>query len=77
MSHCSPIKDIDECKLELYNCDSIRVCVNTEGGYECDCPKGYYDRDDGTDCLGMYAEYSSYNKLNVMNTIIIIYLFYS
>ena len=34
-------KDIDECELKTFACAQNRVCVNTFGSYECDCPLGY------------------------------------
>lgn len=35
--------DIDECKEGTYTCEdkSRTDCVNTDGGYECDCVDGF------------------------------------
>uniref|UniRef100_A0A915PT69 EGF-like domain-containing protein n=1 Tax=Setaria digitata TaxID=48799 RepID=A0A915PT69_9BILA len=34
--------DIDECAENRYNCDpSNSICVNTDGGYKCECAPGY------------------------------------
>ncbi|KAH9505773.1 hypothetical protein Btru_055750 [Bulinus truncatus] len=34
--------DIDECKQHLDNCTVGEICVNTMGGFSCDCPVGYF-----------------------------------
>ena len=39
--------DIDECKIPNW-CQY--GCVNTDGGYECQCPEGKVLRDDGRTC---------------------------
>ena len=36
---CSVNADIDECALEDDECE--QECVNTVGGYQCDCVSGY------------------------------------
>ena len=33
--------DVDECATNFYNCRSNSTCVNTEGGYNCQCQEGY------------------------------------
>ena len=33
--------DIDECQLELYNCNSDTKCVNVPGSFHCDCHPGF------------------------------------
>lgn len=33
--------DIDECREGIARCGSNSHCVNTEGSYECTCPRGY------------------------------------
>ena len=38
--------DIDECALEIAECDELRTCVNTLGGFNCACIDGYW----GPDC---------------------------
>ncbi|XP_027093999.2 wall-associated receptor kinase-like 6 [Coffea arabica] len=41
-------QDIDECqKEETNNCKFGELCINVEGGYNCSCPKGYLQKDDG------------------------------
>jgi hypothetical protein len=37
--------DIDECALMMHDCDTSPVaeCVNTDGGFECNCPAGPFD----------------------------------
>ena len=39
--------DIDECSLDR-PCGSVRICINTEGSYKCQCPFGRWD---GSQCL--------------------------
>ncbi|KAH9492107.1 hypothetical protein Btru_026966, partial [Bulinus truncatus] len=34
--------DIDECKEKLDNCTTGEICVNTMGGFSCNCPVGYF-----------------------------------
>lgn len=46
------VTDIDECNDPSKNvCDHI--CVNTEGGYRCDCHSGFLESSEGT-CTGWY-----------------------
>lgn len=42
--------DIDECKLEIYECDLNALCINTEGSYDCRCKTGYVE--EGGFCTG-------------------------
>ena len=35
-------EDENECETGNFTCPGIRVCANTIGGYECECPSGYY-----------------------------------
>ncbi|KAJ8714768.1 hypothetical protein PYW07_002993 [Mythimna separata] len=32
------------------------VCINTEGGFACDCDAGYQPSDDGMACIGEYDD---------------------
>ncbi|KAJ8714769.1 hypothetical protein PYW07_002994 [Mythimna separata] len=41
-------KDPDRC--------SPGVCINTEGGFACDCDAGYQPSDDGMACIGEYDD---------------------
>ena len=34
-------QDIDECGMDLVTCAVGSECVNTRGGYRCDCKKGF------------------------------------
>ena len=43
--------DIDECEAGLHECQQL--CVNTAGGFRCDCNPGYELGDDGSTCSGM------------------------
>lgn len=33
--------DIDECSTGEHRCDMLAMCVNTDGGYTCNCNPGY------------------------------------
>jgi len=33
--------DIDECDKDLHDCKTKAHCNNTDGNYNCFCPKGY------------------------------------
>nr|XP_046173883.1 EGF-containing fibulin-like extracellular matrix protein 2 isoform X1 [Oncorhynchus gorbuscha] len=44
--HC---KDMDECVLDLHDCQPSQQCVNTVGTYSCQCPDGYSKI--GIECL--------------------------
>ena len=37
------IPDINECELDLDDCDDLRVadCINIDGGFSCTCKTGY------------------------------------
>ena len=43
--------DIDECRERPDVCQPGR-CRNTQGGYRCDCPRGYRPSTDGKHCVG-------------------------
>ncbi|KAK4490209.1 hypothetical protein RD792_000867 [Penstemon davidsonii] len=46
-------QDVDECQdSSTHNCDKMSKCVNTDGGYNCSCPKGYQGdgQRDGNGC---------------------------
>ncbi|CAL1537017.1 unnamed protein product [Lymnaea stagnalis] len=42
------VKEIDECNNEIHECD--QVCINTIGGYRCECILGYELKPDRTSC---------------------------
>ena len=44
--------DIGECLTGAYDCSQI--CVEADGGYECDCYDGYELGFDGVTCDGIY-----------------------
>lgn len=46
-------EDVDECSERPDRC-APGVCINTDGGYSCDCDAGYEPNDDGTECIGEY-----------------------
>uniref|UniRef100_A0A3B4E2C6 EGF containing fibulin extracellular matrix protein 2b n=1 Tax=Pygocentrus nattereri TaxID=42514 RepID=A0A3B4E2C6_PYGNA len=33
--------DVDECVLDLHDCQPSQDCINTQGTYTCQCPEGY------------------------------------
>lgn len=35
--------DINECDLEIDDCDFEADCINTDGGFTCECVAGYED----------------------------------
>lgn len=44
------ILDLNECNQSPKPCNFI--CKNTEGSYQCSCPKGYILQEDGRSCKG-------------------------
>ncbi|XP_019184345.1 PREDICTED: putative wall-associated receptor kinase-like 16 isoform X2 [Ipomoea nil] len=55
---CVAVNNIDECANGQHNCSQNANCLNTRGGYECSCKKGYHG--DGKGALGCN---SSNNRL--------------
>ena len=47
--YCHP--DIDECSDGRHNCS--QVCINTTGGFNCECNNGFLLDTDGVTCNGM------------------------
>ena len=45
--------DVDECAEGKHACPG--ECKNTDGSYECLCPKGYIINEAKTACVGKYA----------------------
>ena len=49
------VTDIDECSLEIDDCNESKVCINTEGSFECIasiCTKGYTQNKETGQCEG-------------------------
>lgn len=44
------ISDVDECKKGSNRCDANALCMNTNGGYTCECKVGF--QGDGFHCVG-------------------------
>lgn len=42
--------DINECELNLHDCQPSQQCINTVGTYTCQCPDGYNKI--GIECVG-------------------------
>ena len=50
-AQCCMHTDIDECSdPSLNNCHSSAVCINTMGGFMCECNPGF--QGDGVTCTG-------------------------
>ncbi|CAN0323971.1 unnamed protein product [Lampetra fluviatilis] len=41
--------DIDECALQT-TCPALAKCINIVGSYRCECPIGYFLKEDGSSC---------------------------
>ena len=48
-------KDINECEVDLSLCED-GDCVNTEGGFQCECPRGFVLSTDGKKCVDVREE---------------------
>ena len=46
--HGDDCLDVDECSERLHNCAHDKECINKPGGFQCQCPKGYFEYRDGT-----------------------------
>ena len=44
--------DIDECTLNEDDCPMNSICINTPGGFQCNCRNGYLNI--GGVCTGLY-----------------------
>lgn len=44
--------DVDECTLGTHQCYSNQRCVNSPGGYSCQCETGFRTAGIGHPCLG-------------------------
>ena len=44
------LPDVNECSLRTDRCSKLANCVNTWGGYQCNCVVGFTG--DGFDCIG-------------------------
>lgn len=42
--------EIDECALELDDCDENAICKNTKQSFICECKEGF--KGDGKECIG-------------------------
>ena len=53
--------------MDTHNCQ--QVCVNTDGGFRCECDQGYQVNDDGITCSGMSVyKYYCVKRHTCMNT---------
>lgn len=53
--------DLNECNESPKPCNFI--CKNTEGSFQCSCPKGYILQEDGRSCKGKNQENNLLQKL--------------
>lgn len=49
------LKDINECAADPDLCQD-GDCINTEGGFRCECPRGYVLSQDGKTCIDIREE---------------------
>ena len=45
--------DIDECAAGLHNCGENADCIDTIGGYNCQCKPMFFESADGKSCIGL------------------------
>ena len=50
------VPDIDECTTDGTLCGD-GDCINSEGGFRCECPKGYVLSNDGKNCIDVREEF--------------------
>ncbi|XP_076821613.1 uncharacterized protein LOC143468345 isoform X3 [Clavelina lepadiformis] len=55
-------RDIDECNLNLDNCDENAECTNTDGSFTCTCNSGYTG--DGMNCEPLAIQVTAGNNLS-------------
>ena len=56
--------DLNECELDIHNCDEQATCTNSQGSYSCTCNKGWTG--DGFGCDGIQPSIfkQSFHSLN-------------
>ena len=54
-THCC-IADINECTLNIDDCDINGFCTNTDGSYTCTCNSGY--NGDGFVCMFIHSNFT-------------------
>jgi len=74
--YCLP--DVNECKLDQYDCDERATCINTIGSYVCRCIKGYTGPGKKNGCWGeiLYIFLlSSISSLSLSGHVFFVWLF--
>lgn len=59
--------DINECIEMANNCTQNQLCVNTEGGFTCECKPGFRSHDGGITCQGIISHFISNRMLLSQN----------
>lgn len=49
--------DVNECVLGIDTCGPDHQCINEEGGYHCECAKGYRLNWDNRTCIGEFLRF--------------------
>lgn len=59
LSRDTVFSDVDECSTLRGVCDNGH-CINTEGGYRCECFSGYRPSNDRKRCIGLYRFFAAF-----------------
>ena len=73
MFHLS-IVDIDECNTDMHNCDVEATCINTDGGFFCECNAAFSGN--GTHCEGKTTSMLQLYDLSYCMWLVCNWLFY-
>ena len=58
---CKSLIDIDECALNMDDCDQL--CVDDLESYHCECYDGYFRDTNSSSCVGKYVCLSLYTDV--------------
>ena len=50
------LSDLDECALDIHDCDANAICTNTEGSFTCTCDSAAHYYGDGKTCSFEYRK---------------------
>ena len=66
LQYMSSVTEVNECELGIDHCGDNMNCLNSNGGYQCQCPSGYDLHPYlGTECISEFI-YHKYNKLSYL-----------